>query len=128
MTLRPPLSSARLAPLLGGLAMFGAFSIDTIFPAFPDIGAEYGVGKVAMQQTVSLYLLAYAAMSLVHGPLSDAIGRRRVIVGGLLVFIGAQNVINRKNLASYSWDRRANTIQENEQIGLFPLIGMEWRF
>jgi len=46
----------------------------------------------------------------------------------LLVFIGAQNVINRKNLASYSWDRRANTIQENEQIGLFPLIGMEWRF
>ena len=89
MTPRPPISPVRLAPLLGGLAMFGAFSIDTIFPAFPDIGAEYGVGKVAMQQTVSLYLLAYALMSLVHGPLSDAVGRRRVIVGGLLVFIVA---------------------------------------
>lgn len=46
----------------------------------------------------------------------------------LLVFVGAQNVIARKNLASYSWDRRANAIQENEQIGLFPLVGMEWRF
>jgi MFS transporter, DHA1 family, multidrug resistance protein len=39
-----------------------------------------------MQQTISVYLIAYALMSVVHGPLSDAIGRRRVILGGLLVF------------------------------------------
>ena len=79
-------SNRRLALLLGGLAMFGPFSIDTIFPAFPRIGADLGVGPVAMQQTISVYLLAYAAMSLVHGPLSDALGRRRVILAGLLVF------------------------------------------
>jgi DHA1 family bicyclomycin/chloramphenicol resistance-like MFS transporter len=30
-----PISIRRLALLLGGLAMFGPFSIDTIFPAFP---------------------------------------------------------------------------------------------
>lgn len=89
MNSRTPIPTARLAALLGGLAMFGAFSIDTIFPAFPDIASEYGVGKLAMQQTISLYMLAYAVMSLVHGPLSDAIGRRRVIVAGLLVFIAA---------------------------------------
>ncbi len=75
-----------LALLLGGLAMFGPFSIDTIFPAFEHIGAELGADKVAMQQTISVYLLAYAAMSLVHGPLSDALGRRRIILGGLVVF------------------------------------------
>lgn len=79
-------SHRRLALLLGGLAMFGPFSIDTIFPAFPQIGAQFGADKVAMQQTISAYLLAYAAMSLVHGPLSDAIGRRRVILAGLSVF------------------------------------------
>lgn len=66
--------------------MFGAFSIDTMFPAFPDIAAEFGVGKIAMQQTISVYLFAYAVMSLLHGPLSDAIGRRRVIIGGVAVF------------------------------------------
>jgi DHA1 family bicyclomycin/chloramphenicol resistance-like MFS transporter len=66
--------------------MFGPFSIDTIFPAFPAIGAQFGADKVAMQQTISAYLIAYAAMSIVHGPLSDAIGRRRVILGGLVVF------------------------------------------
>lgn len=86
MTDRSTLPPRRLAPLLGALAMFGAFSIDTLFPAFPEIAAEFGVGKVAMQQTVSVYLFAYAVMSLLHGPLSDAIGRRRVIVGGLAIF------------------------------------------
>lgn len=76
----------RLAAILGGLAMIGPFSIDTLFPAFPRIGAQFGADGVAMQQTISAYLLAYALMSLVHGPLSDAIGRRRVILGGLGLF------------------------------------------
>ncbi|MEG3192984.1 multidrug effflux MFS transporter [Lysobacter sp. D1-1-M9] len=80
------LSIRRLALLLGGLAMFGPFSIDTIFPAFPQMGAQLGADKLAMQQTISVYLVAYALMSIVHGPLSDAIGRRRVILGGLSVF------------------------------------------
>ncbi|HEY1136509.1 MAG TPA: multidrug effflux MFS transporter [Xanthomonadaceae bacterium] len=78
--------SRRLSLILGGLAMLGPFSIDTMFPAFPQIGAQFGADKVAMQQTISVYLLAYALMSLVHGPLSDAVGRKRVILGGLAVF------------------------------------------
>ena len=81
------LNIRRLALLLGGLAMFGPFSIDTIFPAFPQIGAQFGADKLAMQQTISVYLLAYALTSVVHGPLSDAIGRRKVILGGLAIFI-----------------------------------------
>ena len=80
------ISRARLAFILGGLAMFGPFSIDTVFPAFPVMAGDLGVGKVAMQQTISIYLAAYALMSVVHGPLSDAIGRRKVILGGLAVF------------------------------------------
>lgn len=75
-----------LAFLLGGLAMFGPFSIDTFFPAFPAMQKDFEVGQLAMQQTISVYLIAYAAASLFHGALSDAIGRRRVILGGLAVF------------------------------------------
>ena len=85
----PRPSNRRLALVLGGLAMFGPFSIDTIFPAFPRIAADLGASDVAMQQTISVYLLAYAAMSLVHGPLSDALGRRGVILAGLAVFVVA---------------------------------------
>jgi DHA1 family bicyclomycin/chloramphenicol resistance-like MFS transporter len=75
-----------LALLLGGLAMFGPFSIDTIFPAFPAIGADLAADAFRMQQTISVYLVAYALMSVVHGPLSDAFGRRPVILCGLAVF------------------------------------------
>ncbi|KAF1706979.1 Bcr/CflA family drug resistance efflux transporter [Pseudoxanthomonas sacheonensis] len=79
-------STRRLTWLLAGLSMLGPFCIDTIFPAFLQMGAQLGVGPLAIQQTISVYLIAYAAMSIVHGPLSDAIGRRSVIIGGMVVF------------------------------------------
>jgi DHA1 family bicyclomycin/chloramphenicol resistance-like MFS transporter len=86
MTARPDVSRARLALLLGGLAMFGPFAIDAIFPAFPTIGADFAVSAVAMQQTISVYLIAYGLMSVFHGPISDARGRKPVILFGVLVF------------------------------------------
>ena len=72
--------------MLAALAMFGPFSIDTIFPAFPAIAKELGATPLAMQQTISVYMIAYALMSLFHGPLSDSLGRRRVILVGVAVF------------------------------------------
>ena len=75
-----------LAPLLAGMAMLGPFSIDAFFPAFPTMEAEFSVTRVAMQQSLSVYLLSFAAMSLVHGPLSDAYGRRGVILWSMLLF------------------------------------------
>ena len=50
--------------ILAALSMIGPFSIDAIFPGFPDIGHAFGVGEVALQQLLSVYLLAYAVMSL----------------------------------------------------------------
>lgn len=75
-----------LAALLAALAMFGPFSIDTMFPAFPAMAQALGVSDVAVQQTLSVYLIAYAALALFHGPLSDAYGRRRVILVGIAIF------------------------------------------
>lgn len=83
---RPVVPLRRLAFLLGGLAMFGPFTIDTIFPAFPAMQAQFAADPLAIQQTLSAYLVAYALMSIVHGPLSDAVGRKRVILVGLAVF------------------------------------------
>ena len=82
----PAVSLLRLTLILAGLSMFGPFAIDTIFPAFPAMGAEFGADKLAMQQTISVYLAAYAVTSVLHGPLSDAWGRRPVILGGLTIF------------------------------------------
>lgn len=79
-------SRARLAFVLGALAMFGPFSIDTVFPAFAAIGREFATSPAAVQQTISVYLLGYGLMSLFHGAISDAIGRRPVILWGIALF------------------------------------------
>jgi len=46
----------------------------------------------------------------------------------LLVYAGAQNITNRRNFGGYSWDRTNSRARFQEQQGIFPLIGMEWRF
>jgi len=75
-----------LAALLSGLTMFGPFTIDAFFPAFHSIAADLAASPWQMQQSISLYLLGYAGMALVHGPLSDAFGRRRIILGGVVAY------------------------------------------
>jgi len=46
----------------------------------------------------------------------------------VIVFAGAQNVTNRRNWAGYTWDRRANGVRFDSQLGLFPVLGLDWRF
>ena len=55
---------------------------------------------------------------------------RTFAVGGqpLNVFLGVQNVTNRRNFSSYSWNRRTNARQFGEQQGIFPILGFDWRF
>ena len=66
--------------------MLGPFSIDTPFPAFRAMAEDFDVTSADMQLVVSAYLVAFGLMSPFHGPLSDALGRRPVIVGGVLVY------------------------------------------
>lgn len=68
------------------LSMLGPFTVDMPFPAFSDIQTDLDVDTTATQQLVSLYLLSFGVMSAFHGPLSDAVGRRTVMMGSLLVF------------------------------------------
>src|SRR6478672_4387684 len=72
--------------VLALLSMIGPFSIDTPFPAFAEMGDALDVSSTELQLVVTAYMLAFAAMSIFHGPLSDAIGRRPVILGSLAVY------------------------------------------
>ena len=72
-----------LTIVLASLAMIGPFTIDTIFPGFEQIGADFSADTAALQQVTSIYLLSFAVMSVLHGPLSDALGRKPVMIGGL---------------------------------------------
>lgn len=83
------ISTGRLAALLGLLAAFGPLSIDMYLPAFPQIGESLGGGVEGVQLTLAAYFIGMALGQLLHGPLSDGLGRRRPLFAGLVVYIAA---------------------------------------
>ncbi len=75
-----------LTLVLAALAMLGPFATDAYLPSFHSIGAEFQVGQPLVQQTLSVYLFAFAFMSLFWGTLSDSFGRRPIIIISLVLF------------------------------------------
>ena len=85
--------------LLGGLSTISPMSIDTFLPSLPTIARDFGISSWQAQQILTAYLLPFAIFSLVHGPLSDALGRRTVIIGGLVLYtIGSVGCVFAPNL------------------------------
>lgn len=80
------LSAGALAIMLAALSMLGPFSIDAYLPAFPNIQASLHATPLEVQQSLTFYMLAFAGMVLWHGALSDAFGRRNVILVSLVTF------------------------------------------
>lgn len=58
---------------LAGLGMIGPFATDTYLPSFQEIEAEFGTPEALVQQTLSIYLITFAVMTLIYGTLSDMV-------------------------------------------------------
>lgn len=74
------------AALLAFVSSIGPFAANAYVPAFDEIGQHYGVGLVTVQQTLSIYLAAFACTSLLIGAASDAFGRKAVLALSMTVF------------------------------------------
>lgn len=78
-----------LPVLLTAIVGLGSLSIDMSLPSLPAMAAAFGSGAATAQLTVTLFLAGLAASQLVWGPLSDRLGRRRVLLAGLAVYAAA---------------------------------------
>lgn len=83
----------RFAILVAPLVMLAPFSLDTYLPSFPAMAEALRVDGAAMQATLSTYLVAFAVATLVAGPLSDAFGRRPVLLWALLAYVLASALL-----------------------------------
>lgn len=83
-----PLSAALVwtLPLLLGLYPVATF---LYLPTLPLVKESFGISDAQAQLTLSLTVVGFAGGQLLFGPLADMIGRRPVIVGGLMLFIAA---------------------------------------
>lgn len=82
-------SNRALAFLLAATSAVGPFCIDAYLPSMTEIASSFGVPLVAVQQTLTAYLAPFAIMTLWHGAISDAIGRKRMMVASLVLFATA---------------------------------------
>jgi DHA1 family bicyclomycin/chloramphenicol resistance-like MFS transporter len=96
-------TSNMLALMLAGLAMLGPFSVDTYLPAFPAIAATLGATTIQVQQTLTAYMFSFAIMILWHGSLSDAFGRRNIVLASLAVFAVATLGCAAAHSVEYLW-------------------------
>lgn len=76
-----------LVYVLASLAALAPFAIDTYLPAFHAMGVDLRTSDLHIQQSLTVYLLPYALMTLWHGAISDAIGRITTIKWGLGIFV-----------------------------------------
>jgi MFS transporter, DHA1 family, multidrug resistance protein len=84
--------------VLAALSWIGPFSIDTYLPSLPSIAKTLGAPAPQVQQTMTAFLACFAFMSLWHGAISDAYGRRRLALICLSVYavasLGCATAIN----------------------------------
>lgn len=68
------------------LVSFGPVSTDMYLPSLPMIGTELSADEASVQLTLSLFLVGFALGQIVYGPLSDRLGRRPLLIAGLLLY------------------------------------------
>jgi DHA1 family bicyclomycin/chloramphenicol resistance-like MFS transporter len=72
--------------LLVSLAYTGTLAMHMFVPALSFAADDLGIGSAQVQLSLTVYILGLAVGQLIYGPISDAVGRRPVVVVGILVF------------------------------------------
>ncbi|NQV80802.1 MAG: multidrug effflux MFS transporter [Alphaproteobacteria bacterium] len=76
-------------PLLLSVQVGGIVAINVFAPSMPDIAQSLDTSATAVQWTITVFLIGFSAGQLVYGPISDRLGRRWVLFGGMFLFLAA---------------------------------------
>lgn len=76
-----------LLAFLGTLSAFGPFVMDMYLPTLPEMAEHFATGPSMVQLSLTSGMVGLGVGQLVFGPMSDRHGRRRTLVGALLLFL-----------------------------------------
>lgn len=87
------LNPRRVALLVAANTALAPFAIDAYLPAMGIIADSIGASIHRTELSISVFLFGFALGQLCFGPLSDRMGRKPVLLGGLVVFMLASLAI-----------------------------------
>jgi DHA1 family bicyclomycin/chloramphenicol resistance-like MFS transporter len=92
---------------VGALVALGPISLDAYLPAMPVMADAFGVSIVKLNNTISTYLIGFGLGQFFGGSFSDQIGRKRIGMLGLTVFIATTAAIAfaAETIAQVQWLR-----------------------
>ncbi len=86
--MKNPLKQSEFVPMVALLTSLSALAIDAMLPALTTITQELNLANANRSQLViSFIFIGMSIGQLMYGPISDAIGRRKPLIAGLLIFI-----------------------------------------
>jgi MFS transporter, DHA1 family, multidrug resistance protein len=79
---------AEFVGMIAGLMALAAFSIDAMLPAIPKMGEDFHVSNAnSLQWIISAIFIGMGFGQLIFGTLSDWLGRRPVLLGGIIAYV-----------------------------------------
>jgi len=82
----PPARVAALIAVLGALTAVAPLATDMYVPGFPEMGSSLRATDSAVQLSMTAFLAGLVLGQMLIGPLSDGLGRRRLLLGGTSAF------------------------------------------
>ncbi|MBI6908167.1 multidrug effflux MFS transporter [Pseudomonas palleroniana] len=73
--------------LLMTMVMLGVFPIDVLLPSFPALSTHFNTTPSDIALSVSVFAIGISLSQLLIGPLSDALGRKNLLLGGMAVSV-----------------------------------------
>jgi len=93
------LENIHLLVMLVLLVAVGQMAQTIYVPNIADMAQSLSVKPGAVQRVMAAYLIAYGSSQLIYGPLSDKVGRKPVILTGMMIFlVGAAGAMMAQSL------------------------------
>jgi DHA1 family bicyclomycin/chloramphenicol resistance-like MFS transporter len=97
--------------LLLTMVLLGVFPLDVILPSFPAMSAHFATPSSNIALSISIFAVGFSISQFFLGPLSDRLGRKRLLMIGMLVsIVGAVGCAGSEQFALFVFFRGVQAI------------------
>ncbi|PRA32273.1 MFS transporter [Pseudomonas poae] len=88
------------------MTLLGVFPLDVLLPSFPALAEHFSTSTTHIAQSVSLFAIGFSCSMLLIGPLSDRLGRKKLLLASMVVAImGAAGCLVAQNTPQFLFFR-----------------------